>query len=962
MTKVTEVAAGSGYIVGPPTFDGKPVIGDIKGLDRGIIVTVAGGGGTNQPKENCPAIGANIIQAVSLAFYWGDLYIGVGESLVNGAESHGGWVRRVDQEDLEITTCAGGVDGNKVNDGPATEAKFRNVHHLAFDNSGNLYIAEAYGLRKVSKGMISTLKSPVVFAPQGLAFDSEGSLYVSYGHDKIAKGSDSYANTVFRITDPAGVNPAFTHFAGGGEPSDKIGDHGPAVQSMLEWPMALAFDSAGNLYIAERRGRIRKVSAEPNPLITTVAGGGNPKDGIGDNLPATQANIKNPQGIAFDSAGNLYITDGRREWNEPPARVRMVAASNQVITTVAGGGNPKDGIGDKLPATQAAIYEPTDVAVDAEDNLFISEGGLLGPCRVRMVVRSPHVPSTLDHLEAVGTTSLQADQGQPFDRVLEVKATKAGHRVAGVPVTFTISDPQGTGTHFEGSGNVVSKSATTDADGIATSPKVIAGAKAGTVTVTATAVDDNPAKTPYSVTFTLTVKQAEVVITIDSLTATGSLTQDAEPNQEFAKALEVKATKAGHPVAGVPVTFTISDPDKTGTHFQGSGKPISKTATTDADGIATAPSVVAGATPGTVTVTATATDGTTPHTVTFTLTVKKAAIPVKLDTLTATGPLTQEGEPGKPFPNAVEVKATKAGHPVAGVQVTFTISDPKGTGTHFQGSGSPLSKTATTDADGIATAPSVVAGATTGTVTVTATAMDGTTPYTVTFTLTVKKAATVVLQRVSPETPEAAPGKPFAALTVKATRDGQPVAGSTVTFTISDPNKTGSQFPGAAATCTATTDPQGIATAATLTAGMTSGSFTVTATMDGAPAPVTFEPHVAPQHQEPAVDAIDGNDTGKGTAKTNETFPNPLKVIARKAGSPVPGATVEFVIDSPDPTGSYFLVDGHQQQSCRKVTGNDGGCEADPLHAGKEPGTFTVTRHQPSTAATPSLWKGTVNK
>ena len=86
-------------------------------------------------------------------------------------------------------------------------------------------------------------------------------------------------------------------------------------------------DSAGNLYIADTvNNRIRKVS---NGVITTVAGNGTCCFS-GDNGPATSAQLYGPQGVAVDSAGNLYIADTGNN------RIRKV--SNGVITTVAGNG------------------------------------------------------------------------------------------------------------------------------------------------------------------------------------------------------------------------------------------------------------------------------------------------------------------------------------------------------------------------------------------------------------------------------------------------------------------------------------------------------------------------------------------------------------------------------------------------------------------------------------------------
>src|ERR1019366_4147209 len=104
----------------------------------------------------------------------------------------------------------------------------------------------------------------------------------------------------------------------------------------------VALDAAGNLYIADSgNSRIRKVT---KGVITTVAGNGTNGFG-GDNGPATSAQLNGPSGLAVDSAGNLFITDGG-------SRIRKV--SSGVITTVAGNG--KYGFsGDGVAAINAEL-------------------------------------------------------------------------------------------------------------------------------------------------------------------------------------------------------------------------------------------------------------------------------------------------------------------------------------------------------------------------------------------------------------------------------------------------------------------------------------------------------------------------------------------------------------------------------------------------------------------------------
>jgi len=142
------------------------------------------------------------------------------------------------------------------------------------------------------------------------------------------------------------------------------GDYGPAASAEFNDPVGVAVDTAGNLYIADRgNNRIRKVS---NGVITTVVGNGT--QGLsGDNDPATSAELNYPLGVAVDSAGNLYIADQGNN------RIRKV--SNGVITTVAGNGTTVGSLGDNGPATSAQLYFPDSVAVDSAGNLYIADAG-----------------------------------------------------------------------------------------------------------------------------------------------------------------------------------------------------------------------------------------------------------------------------------------------------------------------------------------------------------------------------------------------------------------------------------------------------------------------------------------------------------------------------------------------------------------------------------------------------------
>ncbi len=177
--------------------------------------------------------------------------------------------------------------------------------------------------------------------PTSVAFDSAGNLFIASFHfvSKVDAGTGI-------ITTVAG-NGTFGF----------SGDGGPATSAQLNAPFGVALDSAGHLYIADSGNqRIRKVDAETG-IITTVAGNGS-FGFSGDGGPATSAQLKNPFGVAPDSAGHLYIADLGNQ------RIRKVDTGTGIITTVAGNGSFGFS-GDGVPATSARLRNPFRVTLDS---------------------------------------------------------------------------------------------------------------------------------------------------------------------------------------------------------------------------------------------------------------------------------------------------------------------------------------------------------------------------------------------------------------------------------------------------------------------------------------------------------------------------------------------------------------------------------------------------------------------
>ena len=144
-----------------------------------------------------------------------------------------------------------------------------------------------------------------------------------------------------------------------------LGDGGPALNAYLEGPLAIAFDKAGNLYITDGfHDRIRKINTAG--IITTIAGTGT-SGYNGDGIPAISAQVSRPTGIICDLKGNLYFCDNYNN------RVRKIDTAG-IITTIAGNGSIVYN-GDNIPADTAAVYSPHWVAKDAQGDLYVSEWG-----------------------------------------------------------------------------------------------------------------------------------------------------------------------------------------------------------------------------------------------------------------------------------------------------------------------------------------------------------------------------------------------------------------------------------------------------------------------------------------------------------------------------------------------------------------------------------------------------------
>ena len=370
----------------------------------GTITTFAGTGlfpGPGATGSGGPATSANIGFPLGLLISDGRLFI----------DGLPGYIWAVDLNDGIANIVAGtGLQGFGGDGQPALAATFNEPWGMAVNESGDLIVADSWNARarKISHAtqIVNTVAGGFIGdnglavdagldVAQGgrIAFDSVGNLYIA----------DTQNNRVRKVT----ANGIITTFAGTGI-SAYAGDGGPAASASLSSPTSVAIDSAGNVFIADSgNGVVRKVNADG--AITTLArpgfglssdtfaglaldNAGNlyVSDGVfdvykvdslgnvtlfagtlfgigfnGDGIPATQAELNFPSGLAVDRQGNVYIS----EWFG--ARIRKVD-TNGIISTFAGNGVSGFN-GDEIPATEANLFEPTDIALDEAGNLYISD-------------------------------------------------------------------------------------------------------------------------------------------------------------------------------------------------------------------------------------------------------------------------------------------------------------------------------------------------------------------------------------------------------------------------------------------------------------------------------------------------------------------------------------------------------------------------------------------------------------
>ena len=349
----------------------------VRKIDANLnVTTIAGNGQPGNAGDGNAATAAQLENPVALAFDTnGNLVIG-----------QIGRLRKIDKTTGIITTLADA---------------FGLIGGLAFDKSGNAYVEDdAYGtIRKwtASTGETTTFAGGGTFIgdgrvavaailnlPLGIRVNKRGDILFADSNAGVLRKIDAANGTIRTIAGQVGRAyaenqegiDAVDAVIGGvldialdsaeniytADPHNlkiwKIDTNGK-ISTFVSidnlYPSALAVDGSDNLYIADRNHHVIHRVDGKTKEVTVYAGKGT-AGFSGDNGAATAAELNEPNGVAFDADGNLFIADSMN------GAIRRVDARTKTITTVAGRGTPPDGIGDNGPATEAALA-PQHIAV-----------------------------------------------------------------------------------------------------------------------------------------------------------------------------------------------------------------------------------------------------------------------------------------------------------------------------------------------------------------------------------------------------------------------------------------------------------------------------------------------------------------------------------------------------------------------------------------------------------------------
>ncbi len=288
-----------------------------------------------------------------------------------------------------ISTFAGnGTAGYTGDGGQATAAQLNGPTGVTTDPAGNIYVADTGNnvVRRISTGGVITTfagngnpgysgdgvpaTTTALNQPQGVIWDAGGNLDIADTNNQRVRrvSPDGTIATVAGngLAEYSGDN------VGGTGIVTSSGDNGPATQAPVVLPTDVAADQAGNLYVADfGNSKIRIVSS--GGIITTLIGN---QDGVPeeDGQAAASIRLNGPTGLAVDSSGTVYFTEGSVGTGSGLVQGDYMVwkVSGGIFSSFAGTGLQSYS-GDGGAAASAQFNKPSGIAIDGAGNIYIAD-------------------------------------------------------------------------------------------------------------------------------------------------------------------------------------------------------------------------------------------------------------------------------------------------------------------------------------------------------------------------------------------------------------------------------------------------------------------------------------------------------------------------------------------------------------------------------------------------------------
>lgn len=323
------------------------------GMISGVMAAVLVTGVPLWGQTISTAVGGYIVYnqpalSTPLALPGGEVLDALGNLII--ADTGNSLIRRVDASTQVATIIAGG--GTRLDDSLPIAARTASIpipRFVLVDNAGDILFSDFSGrVRKLTPdGMVTTVAGNRVVGYRGdggpataaslvqpvdVAFDPSGNLFIADRDANVVRKADSRTGIITTVADSG----AFGY----------SGDNGPATLARLSGPAGLAVDAAGNLFVAESGSTVVRKVASDTGIITTVAGAYRAAV-LGDGGLATLASLGSPRGLTLDAGGNLYISDEgnnrvRKVSFVPVTPVLAVAPTVLVFNALRNGTPPAD--------------------------------------------------------------------------------------------------------------------------------------------------------------------------------------------------------------------------------------------------------------------------------------------------------------------------------------------------------------------------------------------------------------------------------------------------------------------------------------------------------------------------------------------------------------------------------------------------------------------------------------------